>query len=65
MFLLALKYIFLFSDWPLFLPWFWFYDNQPKSALFVMEKNSVGRGVCTHLSLKTFKVRRAPSVDGS
>ena len=44
MFLLALKNIILFPDWPLLLLWFWFYDNQSKSALFVMEKNSVGEG---------------------
>ena len=25
--------IFLCSDWPLWLPWFWFYDTQSKSAL--------------------------------
>ena len=33
-FSLALSVIFLSSDWPLWLLWFWFYDAQSKSALW-------------------------------
>ena len=44
---------------------FGFTTISRKALYFWWRRIPLGRGVCTHLSLKTFKVRRAPSVDGS